>query len=235
MTHLLCTIECYYYVVTLIAVGCVLKVRTLQRALTMAKHKKVDAQVAPVDNAQVAPVDNAQVAPVAPVAPAAVSAVVTVAKVLLAVAGMLPPVETVIKGNKLPNPLHLPHGASKRAMALAVYQAVTKLGYGDSEVKRLSGILLVLTGVGYCHATGKVLVGEVHGSRGLAGYIKPNAAWWGTTSNTAKAVLVQAYANGIVEGCIGDARGDYAKALPMAESMMQRYITVYGEESINLD
>jgi hypothetical protein len=168
--------------------------------------------------------------------------VLSVAKVLLAVAGSKPSVSTVVKGNTLPNPLHLPHGASKRAMALAVYNAVCGVGYvangvgfTEDQVKRLSGVLLVLTGVGYCHATGKVLVGELHGTRGLAGYIKPTAAWWGTTSNAAKAKLVQAYADNIVQGVIGEANGDYAKATMQADSTMQRYLAVYGEETTNLD
>jgi hypothetical protein len=164
-----------------------------------------------------------------------VNTVVTVAKALLAVAGMLPSVTTTIKGSTLPNPLHLPHGASKRSMALAVYNAVQAMGYSDDQCKRLSSVLLVLTGVGYCHATHKVLVGEVHGSRGLVGYIKPTAAWWSTASNTAKAQLVQAYASAIVNGCIGEASGDYAKALPMAEGTMHKYLAVYGEETTNLD
>lgn len=186
----------------------------------MAKHKGKEAQGTIETQSTVA---------------TTVNTVATVAKALLQVAGMVPPVTTTVKGNTLPNPLHLPHGASKRAMALAVYNAVTALGYDDTQARRLSSVLLVLTGVGYCHATHKVLVGEVHGSRGLVGYIKPTAAWWSTTSNTAKAQLVQTYANGIVQGCINDAQGDYSKALPMAESMMQRYIAVYGEETTNLD
>lgn len=167
--------------------------------------------------------------------PTAAATVITVAKALLHVAGIKPAIETVVGGVTLPNPLHLPHGASKRAMALAVYNAVAAMGYTDDQTKRLSGVLLVLTGVGYCHATQKVLVGEIHGSRGLAGYIKPAAAWWNTTSNVAKAQLVQAYANGIVKGVIGNAEGDYTKATTLADATMHKYITVYGEEKTVLD
>ena len=162
-------------------------------------------------------------------------AVVAVAKTMLAIAGMLPPNTIKVKGNTLPNPLHVPHGASKRSMALAVYNAVVGIGYTDTQAQRLASMLLVITGVGYCHATRKVLVGEVRGKRGLVGYIKPNATWWNTTSNTAKAVLVQAYANGIVAGCIGDAQGDYGTALPQAETMMEKYLVAYGEDTTTLD
>lgn len=218
MCNLLYTIERNYTVATLLAVGCLLRVGIHKGVSTMAKGKKGEVQA----QAQESGITVA-------------ATVVTVAKALLAVAGMVPSATLTVKGSTLPNPLHVPHGASKRAMALAVYNAVMAMGYGENEVKRLSGVLLVLTGVGYCHATRKVLVGELHGSRGLAGYIKPSAAWWSTTSNVAKAALVQTYANSIVQGVIGEAQGDYAKASTLADSTLNKYLAVYGEDATNLD
>ena len=206
-----------YTVVTLTLVGCLLRVGMYKGFNTMSSKNKGSNK----SNATTQDTQDTQ------------PTIITVAKALLAVAGMLPAATVTIGSNVLPNPLHLPHGASKRAMALAVYNAVSGMGYGDAETKRLSGVLLVVTGVGYCHATGKVLIGEVKGKRGLVGYIKPNAAWWTTTSNVAKAQLVQAYANTIVKGCIGEAT-DYATACNMADTVMGKYVTKYGDDTVDL-
>jgi hypothetical protein len=194
----------------------------------MSKRNKVDVPVVDVPVVDV-PVVDVPVVDVPVVAPT----VVTVAKALLAVAGMQPSATLQVAGTTLPNPLHVPHGASKRSMALAVYNAVCAKGFTDVQAQRLASVVLVLTGVGYCHATRKVLVGEVRGKRGLVGYIKPCAAWWNSASNTAKAALVQGYANTVVTACIGDTT-DFGAALPKVETMLDKYLVKYGADTTDL-
>jgi len=225
MKHIHHTLEVWYCVLSLVSVGVALRLRKayMQGVKNMRKPKSaVESVVAVVAGAITATTGATPV---------------TVAKVVLAVAGIKPPEFINLETNNgvvaYKVPLHVKGACSKRALATALHNAIMRKGYTSEQAESLGSRLFVICGglwvADNSDATGHVAIGECKGNKGATGYVKASKAWWTAQANVSKADSLLPQVAALVDYLCIDANGnaDYAQAVVRTELACNKYRDTY--------